>query len=92
MLREKNIEVSVPAISMARRRIEHLRSENAAVSFVRILCSVSGNVTGETLKLAFRTLSMARQRIERLQGVQFCRRTMEIRSEVSRPPDLFRAA
>ena len=35
---------------------------------------------------------MARRRIERLQGVQFCRRTMEIRSEVSRPPDLFRTA
>ena len=35
---------------------------------------------------------MARRRIERLQGVQFCRRTTEIRSEVSRPPDLFRAA
>ena len=35
---------------------------------------------------------MARRRIERLQGVQFCRRTMEIRSEVSCPPDLFRPA
>ena len=35
---------------------------------------------------------MARRRIERLRGVQFCRRTMEIRSEVSRPPDWFRPA
>ena len=33
---------------------------------------------------------MARRRIERLQGVQFCRRTMEIRSEVSGPPDCVR--
>ena len=44
------------------------------------------------MKIAFRTLSMARRRIERLQGVQFCRHTTEIRSEVSRPPDLFRTA
>ncbi len=35
---------------------------------------------------------MARRRIERLQGVQFCRRTMEIRSEVSGPPDCVRGA
>ena len=35
---------------------------------------------------------MARRRIERLQGVQFCRRTMEIRSEVSGPPDCIRGA
>ena len=47
---------------------------------------------GGTLKLAFRTLSVAQRRIERLQGVQFCRHTTEIRSEVSRPPDLFRTA
>ena len=33
---------------------------------------------------------MARRRIERLQGVQFCRRTMEIRSEVSGLPDCVR--
>ena len=44
------------------------------------------------MKLAFRTLSVAQRRIERLQGVQFCRHTTEIRSEVSRPPDLFRTA
>ena len=37
-------------------------------------------------------VSMARRRIERLQGVQFCRRTMEIRSEVSGPPDCVRGA
>ena len=35
---------------------------------------------------------MVRRRIERLQGVQFCRRTMEIRSEVSGPPDCVRGA
>ena len=37
-------------------------------------------------------VSMARRRIERLQGVQFCRHTMEIRSEVSGPPDCVRGA
>ena len=37
-------------------------------------------------------VSMARRRIERLQGVQFCRRAMEIRSEVSGPPDCVRGA
>ena len=47
---------------------------------------------GETLKLAFRTLSVAQRLVVRLQGGQQCRRTTEIRSEVSRPPDLFRTA
>ena len=128
-----NVEVSVPAVSMARRLVVRLPSRNAArlssescaafqsmprenievsipdsfhgaaarcpsaeqksrASFVRILCGISVNAAGGTLKLAFRTLSMAQRRIERLQGVQFCRRTTEIRSEVSRPPDLFRTA
>ena len=45
-----------------------------------------------TLKLAFRTLSMAWRLVVRLQGGQQCRHTTEIRSEVSRPPDLFRTA
>ena len=47
---------------------------------------------GGMLKLAFRTLSMARRLVVRLQGGQQCRHTTEIRSEVSRPPDLFRTA
>ena len=35
---------------------------------------------------------MARRLVVRLQGGQQCRHTTEIRSEVSRPPDLFRTA
>ena len=46
----------------------------------------------ENVEAGVPAVSMARRRIERLRGVQFCRRTMEIRSEVSRPPDWFRPA
>ena len=41
-----------------------------------------------TREVSVPAVSMARRRIERLQGVQFCRRTMEIRSEVSAPARL----
>ena len=50
------------------------------------------NAAGENVEAGVPAVSMARRRIERLRGVQFCRRTMEIRSEVSRPPDWFRPA
>ena len=77
---------------MARRRIERLRGGNAAAFFVHSYMAFQAILRERMLKLAFRTLSMARRHIERLRGVQFCRRTTEIRSEVSRPPDLFRSA
>ena len=50
------------------------------------------SAAGENVEVGVPAVSMARRRIERLRGVQFCRRTMEIRSEVSRPPDWFRTA
>ena len=50
------------------------------------------NAAGKNVEVSVPAVSMACRRIERLQGVQFCRRTMEIRSEVSGPPDLFHAA
>ena len=50
------------------------------------------NAAGENVEAGVPAVSMARRRIERLQGVQFCRRTMEIRSEVSGPPDCVRGA
>ena len=53
---------------------------------------VDWNAAGENVEAGVPAVSMARRRIERLRGVQFCRRTMEIRSEVSRPPDWFRPA
>ena len=73
-----------------------LREERKSVAFCeyggrRRFCA-DWNAAGENVEAGVPAVSMARRRIERLQGVQFCRRTMEIRSEVSRPPDWFRPA
>ena len=127
-----NVEVSVPALSMAWRLVVRLPSRNAA-RLSSDLAQRFSQCRGGMLKLAFRTLSMARRLVVRLpsrnaarlssesctafqsmprgnvevsvpavsmawrlvvrlQGGQQCRHTTEIRSEVSRPPDLFRTA
>ena len=73
-----------------------LREERKSVAF----CEYGGRrrfcadwmSARENVETGVPAVSMARRRIERLRGVQFCRRTMEIRSEVSRPPDWFRPA
>ena len=76
---------------MARRLVVRLPSRNAACLSSES-CAAFQSIPRGTLKLAFRTLSMARRLVVRLQGGQQCRHTTEIRSEVSRPPDLFRTA
>ena len=73
-----------------------LREERKSVAFCeyggrRRFCA-DWNAAGENVEAGVPAVSMARRRIERLQGVQFCRRTMEIRSEVSGPPDCVRGA
>ena len=85
----KNVETGVPAVFAL-----FLREERKSVAFCeyrgrRRFC-VDWNDARENVEAGVPAVSMARRRIERLRGIQFCRRTMEIRSEVSRPPDWFR--
>ena len=87
----ENVEAGVPAVFAL-----FLREERKSVAFCeygerRRFC-VDWNDERENVEAGVPAVSMARRRIERLRGVQFCRRTMEIRSEVSRPPDWFRPA
>ena len=88
----ETLKLAFRTLSMARRFLERLPSRNAARLSSESCAAFQSMPRERTSKLAFRTLSMAQRRIERLQGVQFCRHTTEIRSEVSRPPDLFRTA
>ena len=83
--------LSVPAVFalFSAKRGKAWRS--ASIGERRRFC-VDWNDAGENVEAGVPAVSMARRRIERLRGVQFCRRTMEIRSEVSRPPDWFRPA
>ena len=84
-----NVEVSVPAVFTARQTPEGGALPRLSSEYCAAFQSMP---RGKTLKLAFRTLSMAWRLVVRLQGGQQCRHTTEIRSEVSRPPDLFRTA
>ena len=86
-----NDEVSVPAVSMARRLVVRLPSRNAA-RLSSESCTAFQSMPRGNVEVSVPAVSMVRRLVVRLQGGQQCRHTTEIRSEVSRPPDLFRTA